>query len=42
MTDVLEAVYNIVTQNNFKIRALYSGRNRAKIKLKVLIFQKLK
>ena len=29
MTDVLEAVYNIVNQNNFKIRALYSGRNRA-------------
>ncbi|MCF6348264.1 MAG: NgoPII family restriction endonuclease [Flavobacteriaceae bacterium] len=29
MTNILEAVYNIVNQNNFKIRALYSGRNRA-------------
>ena len=29
MTNILEAVYNIVNQNNFKIRSLYSGRNRA-------------
>jgi len=29
MTNILEAVYNIVNQDNFKIRALYSGRNRA-------------
>jgi len=29
MTNILEAVCNIVNQNNFKIRALYSGRNRA-------------
>ena len=29
MINILEAVYNIVRQNNFKIRALYSGRNRA-------------
>ena len=29
MTNILEAVYNIVNQNDFKIRALYSGRNRA-------------
>ncbi len=29
MTNILEAVYNIVNQNNFKIRSIYSGRNRA-------------
>ena len=29
MTNILEAIYNIVNQNDFKIRALYSGRNRA-------------
>ena len=29
MTNILEAVYNIVHQNNFSIRAFYSGRNRA-------------
>ena len=29
MTNILEAIYNIVNQKNFKIRALYSGRNRA-------------
>jgi hypothetical protein len=29
MTNILEAIYNIVDQKNFKIRALYSGRNRA-------------
>ncbi len=29
MTNILEAVYNIVNQKDFKIRALYSGRNRA-------------
>ncbi len=29
MTNILEAIYNIINQNDFKIRALYSGRNRA-------------
>ena len=29
MTNILEAIYNIVDKKNFKIRALYSGRNRA-------------
>jgi len=29
MTNVLEAIYNIVHQNNFDLRSLYSGRNRA-------------
>ena len=29
MTNILEAIYNIVIQKNFKIKALYSGRNRA-------------
>jgi hypothetical protein len=29
MTNILEAIYNIVNQKNFEIRALYSGRNRA-------------
>ena len=29
MTNILEAIYNIVNQKNFEIRAMYSGRNRA-------------
>ncbi len=29
MTNILEAIYNIINQNNFEIRAMYSGRNRA-------------
>jgi hypothetical protein len=29
MTNILEAIYNIVDQKNFEIRAMYSGRNRA-------------
>ncbi|MBE7653506.1 NgoPII family restriction endonuclease [Tenacibaculum finnmarkense] len=29
MTNILEAIYNIVNQKNFEIRDLYSGRNRA-------------
>lgn len=29
MTNILEAIYNIVSQKNFEIRAMYSGRNRA-------------
>lgn len=29
MTNILEAIYNIVNHKNFKIRAFYSGRNRA-------------
>ena len=29
MTNVLEAIFNIVSQNNFKIKRLHSGRNRA-------------
>ncbi len=29
MTNILEAICNIVNQNNFNLRALYSGRNRA-------------
>ena len=29
MTNILEAIYNIVNQKNFEIRAIYSGRNRA-------------
>ena len=29
MTNILEAINNIVVQKNFEIRALYSGRNRA-------------
>lgn len=29
MTNILEAIYNIVIQKNFKIKDLYSGRNRA-------------
>jgi len=29
MTNILEAIYNIVNQKNFEIRDMYSGRNRA-------------
>jgi len=29
MTNILEAIYNIVNQKNFEIREMYSGRNRA-------------
>lgn len=29
MTNILEAICNIVNQKNFEIRAIYSGRNRA-------------
>lgn len=29
MTNILEAIYNIVNKRDFKIKALYSGRNRA-------------
>ena len=29
MTNILEAIYNIVNQDDFRISALYSGRNRA-------------
>lgn len=29
MTSILDAIYNIVLQKNFEIRAMYSGRNRA-------------
>ena len=29
MTNILEAIYNIVSQSNYQIRAFYSGRNRA-------------
>ncbi|WP_233862533.1 NgoPII family restriction endonuclease [Tenacibaculum piscium] len=29
MTNILEAIYNIVNQKNFRIREMYSGRNRA-------------
>ena len=29
MTNILEAIFNIVHQKNFEIRAMYSGRNRA-------------
>jgi hypothetical protein len=29
MTNILEAIYNIVNQKSFEIRAMYSGRNRA-------------
>lgn len=29
MTNILEAIYNIVNQKDFAIRAMYSGRNRA-------------
>lgn len=29
MTNILEAINNIVNQKNFEIRAMYSGRNRA-------------
>lgn len=29
MTNILEAIYNIVNQKNFEIRAMYTGRNRA-------------
>jgi len=29
MTNILEAIYNIVNQKDFEIRAMYSGRNRA-------------
>lgn len=29
MTNILEAIYNIINQKNFEIRAMYSGRNRA-------------
>jgi hypothetical protein len=29
MTNILGAIYNIVNQKNFEIRAMYSGRNRA-------------
>jgi len=31
MTNILEAIYNIVNQKNFKIRAMYTGRNRANV-----------
>ncbi len=29
MTNILEAIYNIVNHQNFEIKNLYSGRNRA-------------
>ncbi len=29
MTNILEAIYNIINQKNFDIRTIYSGRNRA-------------
>jgi len=29
MTNILEAIYNIVNQKNFEIREMYSGKNRA-------------
>jgi len=29
MTNILEAIYNIINQKNFNIRGMYSGRNRA-------------
>ncbi len=29
MTNIVEAIYNIIDQNNFEIRAIYLGRNRA-------------
>lgn len=29
MTNILEAIFNIISHKNFEIRALYSGRNRA-------------
>ncbi len=29
MTNILEAIYNIAIQNDFQIKALYTGRNRA-------------
>jgi hypothetical protein len=31
MTNILEAIYNIVNQKNFEIREMYSGRNRASL-----------
>ena len=29
MTNILEAIYNIANHQDFEIKSLYSGRNRA-------------